>query len=97
MWNSFWADRSGGVVAVGRSGEVLESRRPLAGAGRVGEVGRSFSEGLGSGHGLAGDPARGPSGLKIIASRKAIDIEGFPREVEIRHKAALHGLGVDFV
>ena len=63
----------------------------------MGEVGRSFSEGLGSGHGLAGDPARGPSRLKIIASRKAIDIEGFPREVEIRHKAALHGLGVDFV
>ena len=97
MWNSFWADRSGGVVAAGRSGEVLESRRPLAGAGRVGGVGRSFSEGLGSGHGLASDPPRGPSGLKIIASRKAIDIECLAGKVEIRHNTTLHRFRIDFI
>ncbi len=39
MWNSFWADRSGGVVAAGGEGEVLEPWGPLAGAGRVGGVG----------------------------------------------------------
>ncbi len=46
---------------------------------------------------MACDPSGCPSGLKVKATSEAIDVEGFPREIKARNKAAFHCFEINFV
>lgn len=69
----------------------------MAERGGVGGMGGEADPELKRGHGLAGNPACGPSRLKVIASGDPVDIESFPGKVEVRDEAALHGFCIYLV
>ncbi len=46
---------------------------------------------------MACDPSSCPSGLKVKATREAIDIKGFPCKIKARNKATFHCFEINFV